>query len=67
MTFSRGGFRPRGPMLVLFEVVYTTTDPPLRLLRRFIPPLRLGSIAFDLGFLLLFIAVNVLRGVTRTL
>jgi YggT family protein len=54
-------FRPTGPWVVLCEVVYTATDPPLRLLRRFIPPLRVGSVSFDLGFLLLFIVIVVLR------
>jgi YggT family protein len=58
MTFSRG-FSPSGALLVFFEIVYTTTDPPLRLLRRVIPPLRIGGIAIDLGFLILFILVQV--------
>ncbi len=57
MSLNRG-FHPTGPVLVLVEVAYTATDPPLRLLRRFIPPLRIGSIALDLGFLLLFVAVQ---------
>jgi len=57
MSLSRG-FRPHGPLLVVVEIAYTVTDPPLRLLRRFIPPLRIGSVALDLGFLLLFLAVQ---------
>ena len=48
---------------MVFEVVYTLTDPPLRLLRRIIPPLRVGNVAFDLGFLLLFIGIVVVRGI----
>jgi YggT family protein len=32
----------------------------LKLLRRFIPPLRLGGISLDLAFLVLFIIVNIL-------
>ena len=56
-------FRPTGALVVVFEVVYTLTDPPLRLLRRVIPPLRVGNVAFDLGFLLLFIAIVVVRGI----
>ena len=56
-------FRPTGALVVVFEVVYTLTDPPLRLLRRIIPPLRVGNVAFDLGFLLLFIAIVVVRGI----
>ncbi|MFC4556380.1 YggT family protein [Georgenia faecalis] len=56
-VFARD-WRPRGLVLVLAEAVYTLTDPPLRFLRRLIPPLRLGGIALDLGFLLLFVAVS---------
>lgn len=57
----RPGWRPSGALVVVFEVVYTATDPPLRLLRRFIPPLRVGNVAFDLAFLLLFVVVSILR------
>jgi YggT family protein len=66
MVFSQS-FRPTGGLVVIFEVVYTTTDPPLRFLRRFIPPLRIGSVSFDLGFLLLFIVIVVLQGYARRL
>jgi YggT family protein len=58
MAFSRG-FRPTGALLVIFEIVFTITDPPMRFLRRFIPPLRLGGVAIDLSFLLLFILTQV--------
>jgi YggT family protein len=53
-------YHPKGLMVVLLELTYTITDPPLKLLRRFIPPLRLGGISLDLAFLLLFIIVNIL-------
>ncbi|GGS53904.1 YggT family protein [Planobispora rosea] len=53
-------WRPTGPVLVLAEAIYTATDPPLKFLRRFIPPLRLGTVAFDLSFTVLFIVVLVL-------
>lgn len=53
-------WQPTGVLLVLVNFVYKLTDPPLRFLARYIPPLRLGNIAFDLGFLLLFIGVQVL-------
>ena len=45
-------FRPSGLVLVLFEVVYTLTDPPVKLLRRLIPPLRIGSVALDLSLMI---------------
>jgi YggT family protein len=58
MVLSRT-FRPTGPLIILFEAIYTVTDPPLRLLRRLIPPLRIGGFALDLAFILLFIVVQV--------
>lgn len=60
-------WRPRGPVLVIAEVVYTITDPPLKLLRRFIPPVRLGNVALDLSFMVLFLAVGLLINIVRTL
>ena len=48
-------WRPRGVALVIAEVVYSLTDPPLRVLRRLIPPLRLGSIQLDLAFMVLLL------------
>ena len=53
-------WRPRGIVLVLAEAVYTVTDPPLRLLRRAVPPLRIGQVAIDLAFMILFIVTLVL-------
>ncbi len=63
-AFSRS-WTPTGPVLVIAEGVFTATDPPLRLLRRFIPMLRLGSVALDLSFMALFFVVLLLiRAVT---
>lgn len=56
--FARG-WRPRGPLLVVAEIVYTVTDPPLRALRKVIPPLRIGSVSLDMSFLVLVILVNI--------
>jgi YggT family protein len=58
-AFSRS-WSPRGPVLVIAEAIYTATDPPLKFLSRFIPPLRLGSVALDLSFMVLFFAVLIL-------
>lgn len=52
------GWEPRGAMLVVAETVYTLTDPPLRLFSKIIPPLRVGGVAVDLGFLVLFLLVS---------
>ena len=54
--FARS-WRPSGPLLVVAEVVYTVTDPPLKALRRVIPPLRIGQVSLDLSFLVLFVLV----------
>lgn len=53
-VFARS-WTPTGPLLVVLEAVYTVTDPPLRALRRVIPPLRLGGIALDLSFMVLLL------------
>jgi len=44
-------FRPRGIVLVIFEVVFTLTDPPIKMFRRVLPPIRLGQVALDLGWM----------------
>jgi YggT family protein len=56
---------PHGALLVIAEVVYSATDPPLRFLRRYIPSLRLGTVALDLSFMLLFLVVLVLWQVVQ--
>ncbi len=58
-VFARD-WRPTGIVLVLAEAIFTATDPPLKFLRRFIPPLRLGMVAMDLSFMVLFIVVLIL-------
>ena len=55
-TFSRS-WHPTGVVLIIAEVVFTATDPPLRFLRRFIPTVRLGTVALDLSFMVLFFVV----------
>jgi YggT family protein len=57
---------PTGILLVIAEGVYSATDPPLRFLRRYIPTLRLGSVALDLSFMLLFLVVYVLWQVAQS-
>lgn len=65
-VFSRD-WKPQGVVLVIAEGVYTLTDPPLRALRKVIPPLRIGGISLDLAFLVLILTVSILRGVVATL
>jgi YggT family protein len=56
---------PHGVLLVALEGVYSTTDPPIKALRRVIPPLRIGSISLDLSFLIVIIGAYVLLRVNR--
>ena len=68
MMFARS-WRPSGVTAVGLEVVYSVTDPPLKALRRVIPPLRLGNFSIDLGFMVLLFAVyllmNLVSGLAR--
>jgi YggT family protein len=48
-------WEPRGPLLVALEGVYSATDPPIKALRRLIPPLRIGTVALDLSFIIVMI------------
>ncbi|MGB4135838.1 MAG: YggT family protein [Microbacterium sp.] len=59
-------WRPRGFGLVAAEVVYTVTDPPIKFFRRLVPPLRIGPIALDLGFMLTMICVMILISIARS-
>ena len=64
--FARS-YEPRGAAVVLLEVVYSLTDPPLKFFRRFIPPLRLGGVSLDLSFLVVFVIVSIGLNVARSL
>ncbi len=59
-VFARS-WTPKGPVLFVLEIVYTITDPPIMFVRRFVPPLRLGSIALDTSFLIVLLVVYLLR------
>lgn len=58
-------WRPKGAGLIAAELVYTVTDPPIRLFRRFIPPLRIGTISLDFGFTLTMLGVLILMSIVR--
>jgi YggT family protein len=57
-------WHPTGVILVVVETVLSITDPPLKFLRRYIKPVRLGTVALDLSFMVLFIVVLILLSVT---
>jgi len=58
-NFARG-WRPRGAVLVLAEAVFAVTDPPVRAVRRVVPPLRAGGIALDFAWSIVLLAAIVL-------
>jgi YggT family protein len=64
--FARS-WTPRGPVLVVLEGVYSATDPPVKALRRIIPPLRLGGVAIDLSFVALLLICYILLKLNRAL
>jgi YggT family protein len=66
MMLSRD-WQPSGFVLVIVEAIYTVTDPPLNLIRKVIPPLKIGGVGLDLSFLVLFIVIQVLISLTHLL
>ena len=54
------GWRPKGIVLALVEAVYGITDPIMNLVRRFIPPLRIGPVALDISFILVYFVTQLL-------
>ena len=56
-VFARD-WRPTGVVLVIAEGIYSATDPPLKALRRLLPPLRIGQVQLDLAFIVLFLIVT---------
>ena len=60
-------WQPRGPMLVVAEIIYSITDPPLRALRKVLRPVRIGNVMLDLAFIGLFILVSILQQVNASI
>lgn len=59
-------FRAQGALAMLLEVVYSATDPPLKAMRKVLPPLRIGQVSLDLGFLVVFSATWILWSVAQS-
>ena len=58
-------WRPQGPILVIAEIVYSITDPPLNWIRKFIKPIRPGTIQLDLAFIVLFFGIQFLMNAVQ--
>jgi YggT family protein len=57
-------WRPRGLGLVLAEAVYSITDPPILLVRRVVPPLKVGGISLDFAWSIVLLVCLILISVT---
>ena len=64
--FARS-WTPSGFVLLLVETIYSLTDPPLNFFRRFIPPLRIGSISLDMSFIVVIILIQIAIGIFSSL
>nr|WP_255465697.1 YggT family protein [Cellulomonas sp. APG4] len=65
-VFARD-WRPRGVVLVVAEAAYTVTDPPLRAVRKVVPPLNLGGLRLDLAFVIVMFVAWILLSVLSAL
>jgi YggT family protein len=57
------GFRPNRALAIVLELAYSVTDPPIKAVRRVLPPLRVGSVSIDLGFMVVFFVTYILMNV----
>lgn len=64
--FARN-WRPNSFLISFFELIYSITDPPMKFVGRFVPPLRLGGVSLDLSFIVLLIAISLAKGVVVVL
>lgn len=61
------GFRPNRALAIFLELAYSVTDPPIKAVRRVLPPLRVGSVSLDLGFMVVFFVTYILMTVAQSL
>ena len=62
MSFNRG-WRPTGVAVLIAEVAFTVTDPPIKAVRRVVPPLRLGDLTLDFAWTIVLLAAIILSSV----
>ena len=62
------GWRPTGILLVVANVLYALTNPPIRWIGRYVPPLRVGGgMAIDVGFMVLFLVLIITQRLANVL
>lgn len=57
-VFARD-WHPTGGVAIALESIYTVTDPPVRLVRRVIPTVRIGGVGLDLSIMVLLLALGI--------
>jgi len=62
--FARN-WRPNSFLITFFEFIYAITDPPMKFVGRFVPPLRIGGVSLDLSFIVLLLALNFASTIVR--
>ena len=65
-SFARD-WQPSGFVVIVLEAIFTVTDPPVKLLRRLIPPVNLGGVRLDLSIMVLLFGVFILMTIVRSL
>jgi YggT family protein len=60
----RPRWRPRGPALVAAEAAYWLTDPPIGVVRRIVPPIRVGGARVEFSWsIVMLVCLAVIWGV----
>jgi len=58
-SFSRN-WRPQRWFSIVAEPLFVVTDPPVKALRKLIPPVQLGGVGLDVSVLVLFFGLQLL-------
>ncbi|QTH59075.1 YggT family protein [Corynebacterium hindlerae] len=65
-SFSRQ-FRPPRWFALIAEPIFMVTDPPVKAVRKLVPPIQMGGVAMDVSILLLFLIIQVLLFIVLTI
>lgn len=63
-AFSRN-FQPPRWFAYVAEPIFMATDPPVKALRKVIPPLQLNNVSLDLSIIVLFVIMMILQIIVR--
>jgi YggT family protein len=66
---AKPDWRPQSFVLVLLSAMYAITDPPLKVVRKVVKPVRFGAVAIDFAWTIVLIVaiilLNVVAGFAR--